>query len=69
MSIPVPKGAKMMKPAAIVLFVLMFFVMPALAESNEPVRTISVTGTVQTQVAPDMIVWRINLSDTHENLS
>ena len=69
MSIPVPKGAKMMKPTAIVLFVLMFFVTPALAESNEPVRTISVTGTVQTQVAPDMIVWRINLSDMHENLS
>lgn len=36
----------------------------ALADEEETLRTISVTGTVETKVAPDHIVWDISLTDT-----
>ena len=56
--------------AALTTFVLIFLTTPALAQAGDQlVRRISVTGTVETQVAPDMVVWRINLSDEHEQLS
>lgn len=56
--------------ASITPLILMFFVTPALAQVGGPAtRTISVTGTVQTQVAPDMVVWQISLSDTDPVLS
>jgi len=37
-------------------------------EEEESLRTISVTGTVETRVAPDHIVWSINLRDANPNL-
>lgn len=54
----------MIKPAATALFALLLFACPVLAELAQPLRTISVTGTVEAKVAPDMIVWRISLADT-----
>ena len=59
----------MMRIPAITACLLLLFTTPALAEPDGPLRMISVTGTVETQVAPDMVVWRINLSDTHADLS
>ena len=38
------------------------------AEDAGPVRTISVTGTIERQVAPDYISWQIKLSDADKNL-
>lgn len=63
------KGVTMMKSFAIALAVLFCLANPALAESGEPLRMISVTGTVETKAAPDMVVWRINLADENESLS
>jgi len=37
-------------------------------EEEESLRTISVTGTVETKVAPDHIVWSINLRDANPDL-
>jgi uncharacterized protein len=41
----------------------------AAADEDKPVRSISVTGTVETKVAPDQIVWRISLTATDTNLA
>jgi uncharacterized protein YggE len=38
------------------------------AGAEEPPRSISVSGTVETQTAPDHIVWRIYLKDTGKDL-
>ena len=59
----------MLKPAATLLLALLLFACPAFAQPTEPLRTVSVTGTVETKVAPDMVVWRISLSDTDVDLS
>jgi uncharacterized protein len=40
----------------------------AWAADEKPVRSISVTGTVEVQTAPDTIVWSISLSDTDKDL-
>jgi uncharacterized protein len=40
-----------------------------LARGEEPVRSISVSGTVETKTAPDRIVWRVNLTDTNVTLA
>jgi uncharacterized protein YggE len=40
----------------------------ALSEEPPPIRTISVSGTVETKTAPDHVVWRITLTDTDKNL-
>ena len=40
----------------------------ALGGENEPVRSISVSGTAETKTAPNQIVWRISLTDTDKNL-
>jgi len=40
----------------------------ALAEGDVPVRTISVSGTVEAKTNPDQIVWLIRLVDTDANL-
>ncbi len=40
----------------------------ALAQGEEPVRSISVFGTVETMTAPDRIVWSIGLTDTNVSL-
>lgn len=39
-----------------------------LRAAEDAVRSISVSGTVATKVAPDQIVWRINLTDTNKDL-
>ena len=36
--------------------------------ADDTVRSVSVSGTVQTKIAPDLIVWRISLTDTDKNL-
>ncbi len=36
--------------------------------ADETVRSVSVSGTVQTKIAPDLIVWRVNLTDTDKDL-
>ena len=33
-------------------------------QEEKPIRSISVTGTIETKTAPDQIVWRISLTDT-----
>jgi uncharacterized protein len=40
----------------------------AAAEEQRLQRSISVSGTVETQTAPDQIVWRIHLTDTDKDL-
>lgn len=40
----------------------------ASAGQDEPVRSISVSGTAETKTAPDQIVWHISLTDTDKNL-
>jgi len=40
----------------------------AFAEENGTLRTISVTGTVETRVAPDHIVWSIDLRDADPDI-
>ena len=37
--------------------------------SEESPRTISVSGTAETKMAPDMVIWRIELSDENKILS
>ncbi len=36
--------------------------------ADETVRSVSVSGTVQTKIAPDQVVWRISLTDTDKDL-
>jgi len=40
----------------------------ALAEKEKPIRSIAVSGTVETKTAPDQVVWRISLTDTDKNM-
>ena len=40
----------------------------ALAEEDKTIRSISVSGTVETKTAPDQVVWSISLTDTDKNL-
>ncbi|MDP6357972.1 MAG: SIMPL domain-containing protein, partial [Planctomycetota bacterium] len=40
----------------------------AAGEPQGTVRSISVTGTVETKTAPDLIVWRVSLTDTGKDL-
>lgn len=40
----------------------------ASAREQKPLRIISVSGTVETKVAPDQIVWRISLVDTDKDM-
>ncbi|MBN2180846.1 MAG: SIMPL domain-containing protein [Sedimentisphaerales bacterium] len=39
-----------------------------LAAEGSPVRSISVTGTIETKTAPDHILWQITLTDTDVNM-
>jgi uncharacterized protein YggE len=39
-----------------------------MAEADMPVRSISVSGTVETKTAPDQVVWRIDLTDADEDM-
>ena len=38
------------------------------AETQRPARTISVSGTVETKIAPDHVLWTIGLSDSDRQL-
>jgi len=38
------------------------------AEDEPPVRSISVTGTVETKIAPDQILWSVSLTDTDKDM-
>jgi len=40
----------------------------AMAAEEKPVRSISVSGTAEVKVAPDLIVWSISLTDTDKDL-
>ena len=40
----------------------------ASAQNTAPVRSISVTGTMQTKIAPDQILWHISLIDTDPDM-
>ena len=40
----------------------------ASAQEEKPIRSISVSGSVETKIAPDQIVWRITLTDTDNDL-
>jgi len=40
----------------------------ASAAEESPIRSISVSGTVETKTAPDHIVWRITLTDTDKDM-
>jgi uncharacterized protein YggE len=53
----------MRKMMMIVIGVTFIAANAAVAQADRPLRSISVTGTVETKTAPDQIVWRINLSD------
>lgn len=37
----------------------------SLAQATEPLRSITVAGTVETQIDPDQIVWRVRLTDSN----
>jgi len=59
-----------MKMSTLVLVSIALSLVPNLATSAEtPIRTISVSGTVQTKIAPDQVVWHISLKDTSMNLN
>jgi uncharacterized protein YggE len=36
--------------------------------ADDAVRSVSVSGTVETKIAPDLVVWRISLTDTDKDL-
>jgi uncharacterized protein YggE len=39
-----------------------------MSDTEEPIRTISVSGTVEWEISPDNILWRIALTDTDKDL-
>jgi len=54
--------------AVVLAILVVLFQTPALARGKESVRSISVSGTAETQVAPDHAVWSITLVDTDKNI-
>ena len=54
--------------SAIIVACVAASVAAAAAETQPPSRTISVSGTVETKVAPDHVVWTIGLSDGDRRL-
>lgn len=50
------------------LALLLVFGGTSLGQDKRPVRSIAVSGTVETKTAPDQIVWSISLSDTHKEM-
>jgi uncharacterized protein YggE len=58
----------MMKYAVAVSLCLGIILGGVARAEEETLRTISVTGTVETRVAPDHIVWSINLQDANPDL-
>jgi uncharacterized protein YggE len=48
---------------------LLIFCTAVLGEDQNPLRTISVSGTVEWKIAPDQIVWTISLTDSDKELS
>ena len=58
----------MIRNATMVLTVLNVLSALATAQQADPLRSISVSGTVETKTSPDRIVWRISLADTDKNM-
>jgi len=52
----------------IVFSLILLFGSTALAAEENPIRSISVTGTIETKIAPDHVVWSITLTDTHQDM-
>ena len=53
------------------VFLTLVFVLSfgsVIGAADEAVRSVSVSGTVQTKIAPDQVVWRISLTDTDKIL-
>jgi uncharacterized protein len=60
---------KYVKHFVIVFLPVWFFCCSiAAAEDSAPPRSISVSGTVETKVEVDQIVWRIRLTDSHSDM-
>ena len=58
----------MVRTVSVVLGSILTLGNVAVAGEEKPIRSISVSGTVETKTAPDRIVWRISLTDTNKNL-
>lgn len=62
------KENQMRYKTAVALAILIAISTMASAQKESPLRTISVSGTVETKIAPDQIVWRISLTDTDRDM-
>jgi len=58
----------MKRNVAVILALLCAASTTSSAKQDEPLRSITVSGTVETKIAPDMIVWNISLTDTDKNM-
>ena len=58
------KATSMKRITALMLGLMILVSNVAQAQEDKPIRSISVSGTVETKTAPDQIVWRISLTDT-----
>ena len=55
-------------PAIIALLACTHLASPALAAEKE-LRTIAVSGTAKTKIAPDMVIWHVSVHATHKKLA
>jgi uncharacterized protein YggE len=62
------KGLAMNRPLMVVLASGLVVAGAVMAGEEKPVRSIAVTGTVETTAAPDLVVWTISLSDEDKNI-
>ena len=62
------KGNSMRYMIVVVVAVTLALADGASAQESRHLRSISVTGTVETKTAPDQIVWRISLVDRDPNM-
>lgn len=58
----------MRRTNTLIVFLMLMLGQVASAKAETPTRSISVSGTVETKIAPDLIVWRISLADTDKNI-
>lgn len=58
----------MRRNVTVALAILFLLGRAASAQEERPLRTISVSGTVETKTAPDQIVWSITLTDTDKDI-
>jgi hypothetical protein len=59
----------MTRATNLVLGLVFILAAPPLVAQDGAGRSISVSGTAETKTAPDLIVWRVNLSDADKNLT